>query len=183
MIQVVFALVLLVLSAAVVLLFAMMGELASRVPPPEGGRRDQKVTELDGARVGRAPDAWPDELASLADAQPGLLLVLSTACGSCGEIARQLSAEFARGQGDDVAVLVSSATRDSGEEFVQRHGIGRVRYFVDEGGDWVRREFGVMASPTGLVFREGRLDQALVFQDVAALRARAAAAPAEAARR
>jgi len=82
-----------------------------------------------------------------------------------------------RDEADEIAILVSSPSRDRGEDFVQQHGLARFPYFVDEGGDWVQDEFGVMMSPTGLVMREGRLDAAMVFQDVAALRAAALSAP------
>jgi len=184
MMEIAFGLVLLILSAAVVLLFAMFGELASRVPDRNSAAAKSRVQPVDGALIGRTPERWPTSLSHLADADVGLLLVLSTSCASCRQVAKQLSAELVRNGAGRIDILVSSASRDFGEDFVQQHGLGRIPYFVDEGGDWVKNEFGVMISPTGLVFKKGRLDAALLFQDLAALQAAAISAPlAEVARR
>ncbi|HEY7200910.1 MAG TPA: hypothetical protein VIC57_11880 [Candidatus Dormibacteraeota bacterium] len=171
MMQVVIALGLLVLTGAVVLLFAMMGELASRVPPPEGDRPDQRVIPLNEALVGNAPDAWPSSLAHLSSASDGLLIVLSTVCNSCRRVAGQLSPELGADGARPFAVLISCPGRDRGEDFAQRHALGRFPYFVDEHGDWVTRAFGVLSSPSALFLREGRLESALQFQDLTALQA------------
>jgi len=175
--EIVFGLALLVIVGAVVLLFAMFGELASRLPRRDSGASDTRVQPLEEALIGRAPDTWPASLSDLAAAESGLLLVLSTACASCRQVAKQLSAEPIRNGAEPIAVLVSCGTQDSGEDFVQQHGLGRIPYFVDKGGDWVKNEFGVKMSPSGLVFRKGRLDSALLFQDLEALRAAGGHAP------
>ena len=44
------------------------------------------------------------------------------------------------------------------------------RHYVDEGGAWVDEQFDLRVSPVALVFRDGRLDSAYGFNDVAALR-------------
>lgn len=171
MIEVAFALALLVLAGAVVLLFAMLGELASRVPPPDGGKPDQRVEPLADALIGNAPDAWPGSLTHLSSAGDGLLVVLSTVCQSCRRVAGQLSPELAADGGRPFAILISAPSRDKGEDFAQQHALSRFPYFVDVNGDWVTRAFGVVTSPCGLVLREGRLETALQFQDFAAVEA------------
>jgi hypothetical protein len=169
--DIVFAFVLLVMAAALVLLFAMMGALASRVPDPDKpADRSQSVRPLEEARLGHSPAVWPTGLSRLASADKSLLLVLSTACGSCVDVAKQLSGDVARDQAGDIAVLVSCPGRDAGEDFVHRHGLAAVAHLVDEGGAWVKSEFNVMMSPTGLVFQDGRLESALMFADLDALR-------------
>ena len=179
MMGIVFGFVLLVLGGAIVLLFAMFGELGSRVPQPDHSAKNKTVQPLDEARIGRTPDSWPAALSGLSTAESGILLLLSTTCSTCREVAQQLSSELTRGKADQIYVAVSASNSDAGEDFIQKQGLGRAPYFVDTSMDWVKNEFGVVISPSGLVFRNGRLESALLFQDLAALR-RAAAKPDEA---
>lgn len=164
---VVFAFALLILAAAVVILFAMLAELATRVPERSTPARDPRVRPLEEARLGRAPDVWP---AALPDVDRATLLVLSTACSSCRDVAGQLTVDPGHTDWADVAVVVSSASRQNGEEFVSQLGLDGFPVYVDEGGEWVTAEFGVQTSPGALVFRAGRLISAHVFNDVTALR-------------
>ncbi|TDC69473.1 hypothetical protein E1200_08395 [Actinomadura sp. GC306] len=202
MMEIFFGAVLLILAAAVVLLFAMFGELTSRLPTEraEAAARDPEIWPLEDARLGTAPAGWPGGLAGLAagaadrdadrDADRNAdrnadrdaarpVLVLSTACSTCKDVAAQLSEELDRGAGGDMAVVVSTAERARGERFVQRYGLHRLAHYVDEGGAWVAEEFNVRMSPTALVVRDGRLESALVFQDVQALRTAIGQANAE----
>ncbi|WP_433467846.1 hypothetical protein [Spirillospora sp. CA-128828] len=172
--EIFFGAVLLILAGAVVLLFAMLGELTSRLPTERetAAARDPEVWPLEDARLGAEPGRWPAELAGRAadlDAAQ-TLLVLSTACSTCKDVAQQLSDELDRGAGNDMAVVVSTAEQARGERFVQQYGLQRLTHYVDEGGDWVAGEFNVRMSPTALVMRGGRLESALVFQDVEAVR-------------
>jgi hypothetical protein len=158
-----FGFVLLVFAVAIVVLFAMLAELASRVPSREP---DTPWTRpLEEARVGRVPEAWP---ADFAGKEHPVVLVLSTACQSCRAVAVQLSEEHA--DWADVALVISTSSRPLGDEFVAQYKLGRFTYYIDEGGDWVSEEFGVRTSPSALVFRDGRLATAHVFSDVATLR-------------
>jgi hypothetical protein len=178
MMEIFFAAVLLILVAAVVLLFAMLGELTSRLPTERetAAARDPEIWPLDDARLGVEPGRWPAELTGLAAAASADLdsaqtvLVLSTACSTCKDVAQQLSDELDRGAENGMAVVVSTAERARGERFVQQYGLQRLAHYVDEGGSWVADEFNVRMSPTALVLRGGRLESALVFQDVQALR-------------
>jgi hypothetical protein len=95
-----------------------------------------------------------------------MVAVLSTVCGTCELVAVQL-ADAAAG---DVAVVVSCGTRESGEIFVERHGLAALPHYIDVNGDWVKGEFEVAVSPSGLAFRHGRLDSALTFADLSAWR-------------
>ncbi|SFO63272.1 MULTISPECIES: hypothetical protein [Actinomadura] len=175
--EIFFGAVLLILVAAVVLLFAMLGELGSRLPTERetAAARDTEIWPLDDARLGAEPGRWPAELTGLAAGSAGLdaaqtVLVLSTACSTCKDVAQQLSDELDRGAGNGMAVVVSTGERARGERFVQQYGLERLTHYVDEGGSWVADEFNVRMSPTALVMRGGRLESALVFQDVQALR-------------
>jgi len=164
---VLFGFALLVLAAAMVVLFAMMGELSSRVPEPGSIQRDTTVRPVEEAKIGHAPGVWPE---GLPDPAGAVLLVLSTACGSCKQVAEQLGADRAHTDWPELAVVVSTAGRQTGQEFVAAHGLDRFPHYIDEGGEWIMGEFGVQLSPTALVLRSGKLTSAYVFNDVASLR-------------
>jgi len=161
----VFGIALLVLAGGVVVLFAMLGQLADRagVTPAQGSG----IRLLEEAHVGRVPTAWPAGLAGFGDGPLRIVLVLSTACSSCRTVAGQLAdhADVA-----DIAVAVSTADAAAGAEFVAANGLARLPHHVDEGGDWVSGEFGITVSPAALVFRDGMLISALAFTDFAMLR-------------
>jgi hypothetical protein len=59
-----FGFVLLVLAGAVVLLFAMLGELTARLPTLRVPYRDPSVRPLEEARLGRVPSTWPASISS-----------------------------------------------------------------------------------------------------------------------
>lgn len=172
MVLVIFGLALLVLAVAMVVLFAMMGELASRVPGRGTVSRDPTVRPLDEARLGRVPASWPAGLAPANGDGNTVLLVLSTICAVCTDIATQLTENPGHTDWGELAVVVSTRSQRSGDEFVARHGLMALRHYVDTGGDWVSEQFGVRVSPSALVFEAGRLTSGYVFYDVAALRAK-----------
>jgi hypothetical protein len=182
--EVVFAVALLILAAAVVLLYAMVAELASRTPASDGSR-STALRPVPDAPLGRAPAAWPAALAGLAQRDTALLLVLSTACGSCADVAVQLrAAERADpAAAAEIGLVVSCGTADAGREFLQTHGLAGFPHLIDEDGGWVSEEFEVRVSPTGLILHGGQLEAALLFSDLTALRAAAVSGRAEDARR
>jgi hypothetical protein len=170
--EIVFGAVILILAAAIVLLFAMLGELNSRLPGDQSAaRRGSDVFPLEDAALGVRPATWPAELPRIDSADPRTVLVLSTACATCEDVAKQLDDELSGGGGGDMAVVLSTGDRQRAEDFMRRHGLHRLPVYVDEGGDWVGEELGVRVSPTALVMSSGRLESALIFQDVSALRA------------
>ncbi|MEV2271300.1 hypothetical protein [Nonomuraea africana] len=165
---VVFAFALLVLAAAIVVLFAMFGELASRVRDPASAhQRDSRVEQLEDLQVGRALEVWPNGMPHSDDAT---LLVLSTSCESCRDVATQLSSDPGHSDWEGVGLVISTAGRQTGENFIADFHLEGFPHFVDEGGDWSREELGVQQSPTAVVVRSGLLDSAYVFNDVSSLR-------------
>ena len=171
------SLALFLLAGAVVVLFAMLGELTARLPVLGVGYRDPAVSELPDARIGERPGVWPPQLEDAVGGNaPAMLLVLSSACKSCEDVAAQLREEARTAEpAGRLAVVVSCADRAAGEAFIARHGLDRDwQCWIDEEGVWSRTVFGVQTSPTALVLRDERLQSALVFTDLAAVRAAAA---------
>jgi hypothetical protein len=160
----VLAFLILVLVAVMIMFFAMLGELYSRVGPAPAA-----TGALEEAKVGQRPQAWPPELAQLATATDAVLLVLSTSCASCVQVAGQLGDRFEPLAGYDTGVVLSTADQDRAEAFVRDHNLPRASVYVDVEGAWVTKEFGVLTSPSALILRDGELTSALVFTDVAAL--------------
>ncbi|HEX8304910.1 MAG TPA: hypothetical protein VF612_08520 [Jatrophihabitans sp.] len=167
----VLAFMVLLLTAVMIMFFAMLGELYSRVGPAPAA-----TGPLQEAKVGQRPQAWPRELAPLATATDAVLLVLSTSCASCVQVAGQLRDRFEPMTGYVTGVVLSTADPDRAEAFVREHGLPRDSVYVDVEGAWVTTEFGVLTSPSALILRDGQLSSALVFTDVAALQS--AVAPA-----
>jgi hypothetical protein len=168
---VIFGFAVLLLAIGLVLLFAMFGELSARLAEAGMTRRSTMVRPLDKAWVGHSPGTWPAPLTG-ASRKPLTLLVLSSSCTSCADVATQLVDKPGHADWDEVAVLVSTANQDTGEDFVVSHGLSGLPHYVDEGGSWIASELNVRHSPTALVFRDGRLTAAYIFHDVAALRAK-----------
>lgn len=71
------------------MLFAMFGELPTRVAEAPPQARSTEIIPLENARLGHVPDIWPAELPGEREDLP-VLLVLSSACSSCADIADQL---------------------------------------------------------------------------------------------
>jgi hypothetical protein len=164
---VLFGVALLILAAGVVVLFAMLGELAARVPEPGAAQHVPTVRPLEEALIGHTATVWPE---SLPDARSAVLLVLSPVCGSCAEIARQLGERPGYAAWQELGVVVSAASRDAGLDFLARHGLQEFPNYVDEAGAWVGGAYGVRISPVALVLHGGRLAAAYSFNDIEALR-------------
>jgi len=164
----VLAFVVLLLAAAMVALFAMLGELYTRI-----GGAPAATDPLAEATVGQRPDTWPPELARLAAADDGVLLVLSTSCVSCNGVAAELRERPQPLPGYVVGVALSTPDPERADEFMARYGMRRDAVYVDQGGDWVTRTFGVQTSPSALFLRAGQVDSAVLFSDIASLRAAA----------
>ena len=165
----VLAFVVLLLAAAMVALFAMLGELYTRV-----GGAPPTTDSLPEANVGQRPDAWPPELARLATAGDAALLVLSTACVSCNRVAEQLREAPDPLPGYVTGVALSTADDERAETFMRQYGLSGDAVYVDLGGDWVTKTFGVQTSPSALLLRDGQLVSAVLFTDIAALQSAAA---------
>lgn len=169
---VIMGIALLLLAFAVVLLFAMMGELASRLPDPD--RDPGLVVPLADFKAGVSPGDWPGTLSSVGGERSAVLLVLSTACASCNRVAAEL-ASFMAGEMTGLGglgVVVSSSTQASGEEFMNKHALGHVPHVIDERGQWVMENFGVHTSPAALIFKDCMLSDAYTFSKLGSLRDR-----------
>jgi hypothetical protein len=153
---------LLLLTAAVVLLYAMMGELASRLPST-GGNGAKQVTPLKDYRSGTYVSDLPGGLSALSDQSKPTLLVLSPICGSCAKVAAELSTINPETLGIPLGLVISSGSAETAEEFVATHEVGRFPHLIDEGGIWVRDNFGVNISPSALLFEKGVLTSAYTF--------------------
>ena len=164
--QIAVGVALLLLAAAVVLLFAMIGELGARVGGQGAGDgAGVEVEPVDGARIGTAPSVWPGRLAEVPSAGRAVVLSLSTSCGSCRRVAEQLA------EGDERRYAIALASPDpaTGADFLASYHLTDLPHHVDVGGQWLRGELGVQHSPAALVFRDGELVSASVFTDVRAL--------------
>lgn len=167
---IIFGFALLVLTIGMVALFAMFGELSSRVG--EGPQaRSTEIVPLENVNLGHAPETWP---AGLRGDRGGrsVLLVLSTACAACKAIAEQLRDDPGYAGWNEMAIVISTAHPVAGQDFVDRYGLGRFPYHIDAGGIWLTGEFGVQFSPCALVFNDGQLLAAYIFDDIGALQAR-----------
>jgi hypothetical protein len=156
------ALVLLLLAAAIVLLFAMMGELSSRLPGQEGGEPGL-LAPVAGYREDVTTHDWPAELAPLSHEPATALLVLSPICTTCGKVAASLAS---RTLDPPVGLVISSHERSSGEEFIARHALQTFPHFIDDGGVWTSSKVGINQSPTALLFSNGKITGAYSFSDV-----------------
>ena len=162
----VLAFVVLLLATATVVLFAMLGELYARI-----GGTAEATGPLRDAAVGQRPDQWPPELARLADAPDAVLLVLSTACASCNQVAEQLRERPDPMPGLLTGVALSTPDQKRAETFIRRYGLPRESVYVDDGGQWITNAFGVQTSPSALQLRYGELASAVVFSDIETLKA------------
>lgn len=166
---VIFGFALLILTIGMLVLFAMFGELSSRVAEAEPQTRSTEIVPLENARLGHIPDIWPAELPGERE-DLSVLLVLSSACSSCDDIATQLHENPSHAQWNGMAIVVSTAHRGTAGDFIARHELDQFPHYIDEGGSWVTGEFGVQSSPSALVFHGGALLDAYMFHDVGALR-------------
>ena len=168
---IIFGFALLILTIGMVVLFAMFGELSARVTEAGPRIRNTEIVPVENSRLGHVPGSWP---AALPSEREGLsvILVLSSACSSCADIASQLRENPSYAQLNETAVVVSTAHRRTGEEFITRYELAQFPHYIDEGGAWVSGEFGVHSSPSALVFHGSELIAAYIFHDIGALQAK-----------
>jgi hypothetical protein len=152
-------LALLLLTAAVVVLFAMVGELSTRIPEAV---EDSTVAPFTEFIAGASVSEWPGALGGLSHRRSATVLVLSSICVTCNKVADELS-NYRSEKLADIGVVVSCALTPVGEEFVGQHSIGHLPHLVDAGGRWVSENFGVKTSPTALRFQDGVLVEAYSF--------------------
>lgn len=165
-----FAFVLLILAAAVGLLFAMCAELSQRV----GAGGTAAAPEARYVRPLGRPNvyvrdtvAWPAPLAEVRARGDFMIIVLSTSCQTCHTIGEQLGTDgWPERTSDELALVLSTPDPYLAEEFVDKNKLQGVRRFVDTGGDWTEAELGLTMSPVGLIFRQGELMESYVFNHI-----------------
>lgn len=157
----------LLIAVGLVMVFAMLGELSSRVSNPDATEDlGRHIAPID-ARVGSAITDWP---ASLDLPRSCVLIVFSTICESCRALAGELRDGASIPTDSPVGVVVSTGDRAAGERFVEEFGLAQQRpVFVDVGGAWVKTNFDIAQSPAVLVLADGRLQFAYGFDRLAAL--------------
>ena len=168
---IIFGLALLVLTIGMVVLFAMFGELSSRVAQAPLQARSTEIVPLENVNLGHIAETWPAALPGDADGR-AVLLVLSTTCAACRDIAEQLRDNSVYARWSGMAIVISTAYHSSGADFVNRYGLDRYTYYIDTGGSWLTGEFGVQFSPCTLVVNGRQLVAAYIFYDLSALQAR-----------
>lgn len=166
-----FSVAIAVLAVAMVVLFAMLGELAAivkRIPStPNSG---PLLRPIENAAIGRSPRAFPDgPLSRVAESEFAQLVVLSTSCKTCEDMAPAIRAELQADPKGDVVLVVSSPNNHVGLDFTNRHRLDAVPHWIDGGGKWLREEVGIDVSPAYLLFSGGSLRSAMTFSSVAAL--------------
>ena len=169
MVDLVLSVAVFLLTVAVVGLFAMMGELSSRVPAPDGQEEEPQslfLRPIDDARLGTTPVDWPEELARLSTADTAVVVVLSTLCTTCNRVASGATGPLTGVSG----VLVSCPRPGRGNEFLNEHPMLRAHpVALDVGGRWLTTNFEIDVSPSVLVFERGRLLSAHTFVSAASL--------------
>lgn len=157
----------LIFATAIVILFAMLGQLWARIEAREVS--SSSARPLQGAKLGALTHSWPAQLtAGRDDASVRSLVVLSATCTTCQQIGRDLRStqpprDYISG------VVVTGPRQREIEEFMADFGPFPVPTVPDASGDWVTGEFGVNSSPSLLLFEDMRLVEAYTFNHLDAI--------------
>jgi hypothetical protein len=181
MVEIVLSVAVFLLTVAVIGLFAMMGELSSRLPDPgplsgpDGPGRPVRPSTVDGmdvvphphpvpeARLGAGPAEWPPELAAVRDAERAHVVVFGSTCVTCQRIAGGETGPL-DALTPPLAVVVSCPLPKDGTEFLRRHPmVTDYPHLIDVGGSWLQANFDMNTSPSVLVFEHGKLRSAYTF--------------------
>lgn len=165
----VFSIALLLVVVGLVGLFAMMSELNAAVGSTVSGQ-DSNAAPIDEARIGHTPSTWPSALLPIRDTDSGRLIIFSSVCTSCREIATRLSGEESDHTELTIGV-VSAADTAAADKFISETRIREsgMQIYVDPGGEWLGSELGIRIAPSLAVFDHGTLTRAESFADITAL--------------
>jgi hypothetical protein len=165
-----FGFLLLILAAAVGVLFAMCAELSRRIATSSGGTSSGApgangyARPVDRPNVFLRPDvSWPREFDELRSRDAFLLLVLSTVCTTCNSIGSEIGREWATRPDERLGIVISAPDISRGEEFVAQCQLDNIPHLVDEDGSWTTKAFGLSLSPVGLMFLRNNLLNSYVF--------------------
>ncbi len=162
-----FGFLLLILAAAVGVLFAMCAELSRRIA--SGGAPGDSavagyVRPVDRPNVFLRPDvSWPREFDELRSHDAFLLLVLSTACTTCNIVGKEVGSEWVTRPAGRLGIIISTPDIARGEEFVAQYQLNNVPHLIDEDGSWTNKAFGLSLSPVGLILLGNNLLSSYVF--------------------
>jgi hypothetical protein len=173
MLQVIVIITVVGLVICMVGLFAMMGELASRIP------ETSRPVEVEGAKLGASVPRGPSGEVLPVDQ---LVLIFSTSCSTCARLLRQ----FDEVHWGDLVPLVAVVGPDveTVENFAARFAAVNTWGFVaDDSGRWSSSALGVNTSPTAALIRGGQLAWAFSFTETADLESLVARASTETADR
>lgn len=140
-----------------------MAELASRIAVPSGTAETLVPVPI----VARLQRPMPASLAAPDDSSV-VILVLSTICRSCSEIAAQLAEGLA--ESSELRIVLSAPSRESALEFIAGSNLSDFRIYVDVQGAWTTGALGVAQSPMVAVVRGASVLAGYAISDVAALR-------------
>lgn len=166
MVEILTLCLLVLLVVAVIGLFAIMGELNSRIPAPADTDLGPAIWPVERARTGPLSD-WPTALDEVAGSG-GVVVVFSTSCATCRKILREEPNQL----GYDVrtAVVVVAPDEESGRAFADEHPVlARVPVHVDPEGAWLREAVGLESSPAVFTVGDGRVQEVFNFNRSSAL--------------
>lgn len=149
---------------AIIGLFAMMGELTSKVDSLESlvqpqtsrdGDQEEWLQHWPAKAKGQSPDSWPAELAHLPRQASALLVILSCACQTCSTFARG-SLSRLETLPCNVGFLISCPHPDAVGDFLRRHeALTTYPLATDMRGDWSRSQLDIDTSPSAVIFMQG----------------------------
>jgi hypothetical protein len=162
------------LALAVCVLFAMVGELATRVLKPEEIRpielpEAQPIEKVKpGVRVASVPGPLLGRPGEIAAPEDFGIVVLTTVCTSCGSFARELSrSPKAAKLPTPLYVLISAPNREKAHEFAAETGVdalANITVLYDELGQWCHSGLGLNVAPSFLRVSEGQVRGAWQLQ-------------------
>jgi hypothetical protein len=156
MVTSILAVALVLLTIAVVCLFAMMGEMQARIGNLSGGTTGEWVEEMSSWVPPPAVESYPEALWPVAATERSVLLVLSTSCRSCADLLERGLAPLEAVEGMGLGIVVSTSTPERAERFLQTYPhVAEVPHFVDLGGDWTREHLNIDISPTAILLDRG----------------------------
>jgi hypothetical protein len=158
---------LVLLTIAVTVLFAMMGELANRTSDGASGSVGSgPAVPLEEARAGERAVGLPSAFRPGA----GVVVVFSTSCRACGLLAPQAPEFFRDYPVHLIGVLVTTGDAASGHDFVAKHGLAALPVQVDPQGRTSKQVLGISSSPAAVAVNDaGVIVSAVAFTSYSSL--------------
>jgi hypothetical protein len=161
---------LVLLTIAVVSLFAMMGELANRTgdhaDTGSGSVGDGPVHPLEETRSGELVAGLPGTFRK----GPGVVVIFSTSCRACSVLAPAAPEFFTDYPVNLMGVLVTTAGDANGADFVTKHRLDALPVVVDVQGEMATSVFGISSSPAAVaVGADGVIIGGVAFTSYSAL--------------